>query len=142
MKFIGRRFIRERRLAAAAAAGALALAAPIPAASAATTLFGFRGVAFAPIAFPFGTTAFSAAPQGAVGVNQLNGPTAVSGCGSNRPSTLGSAGGTTAESCIAVLSFIGPAIGQINSQVGPTIIGSTVLAPIVMTGGNTVTAVP
>jgi hypothetical protein len=145
MRFIGRRFIRERRLAAAATVIALALAAPIPGASAATSLFGFRGGAFTPFAFPVAGTAFPAAQQGSVGgavfSQPFNGTQALSGCGTSRPS-IGATGGTSAEVCGAVLAFIGPSIGAINSQVGPTIIGSTILGPVITGGGSVTNTVP
>jgi hypothetical protein len=45
--------------------------------------------------------------------------------------------------CGAVLSFIGPSIGSVSTVIGPTIIGSTILAPVtVSNGGSTVNSVP
>jgi hypothetical protein len=50
--------------------------------------------------------------------------------GTNRPSVGGNAGSTANQTCGAVLSFTGPAIGQIASVIGPTIIGPVINAPI------------
>jgi hypothetical protein len=129
-----------RRLAIVLAVGAVAVAAPVSEASAAVSPFGsFFGAGFAPVgiaswgAYGPMTGAFVMGPQNAV---------SNSGCGQNRPAVVGGTGSVEQIACGSVLAFIGPAIGQINTQIGPTIIGSTVLAPIVMTGGNTVTAVP
>jgi hypothetical protein len=126
--------------------GALALAAPISGASAATTPFAFSGGAAGRFAFPFPRTAFPIAQQGSVGgtvfSQPFNGTTAVSGCGSNRPDIIGAAGGVTQQTCFNVLAFVGPSIGLVNSQVGPTIIGSTILAPVTVSAGPVVNTVP
>jgi hypothetical protein len=109
-----RRRVIRGALAVAAASSGLALAAPVPGASAQTTPFGF--------------------PGGGVGgpVNVL-GP---SGCPSFG-SAIGPAGGTDAQTCGDALAFVGPAIGQVSSTIGPTIIGGTVtvLAPITVSSG-------
>ena len=55
---------------------------------------------------------------------------------------LRSPGTTSAQACFAGLSFIGPAIGQINNQIGPTIIGSTILAPVTVSAGPVVNTLP
>jgi hypothetical protein len=92
---------------------ALAVAAPVPGAKA----------AFAPIGVSDGIA------QG----GQANAP---SGCvGSNAPSGIGDAGATVNQICGATLVFVGPSIGQVSSAMGPTIIGSTVLAPVTVTSG-------
>jgi hypothetical protein len=96
---------------------ALAVAAPVSGASAAVVPVGFpgAGTAFTPI-------------QG--------GQTTPTGCvGSNAPSGVGDAGATVNQLCGVTLAFIGPSIGQVTSEIGPTIIGSTVLAPITTTSG-------
>jgi hypothetical protein len=127
--------------------GALALAAPISAANAATIPFAFSGGAGPPLPFPFvPTTALPIAQQGSVGgtvISQpFDGTIPITGCGSNRPDTVGAAGGASPTVCGNVLAFVAPGVGQVNSQVGPTIIGSTVLAPVTLSGGPAVTAFP
>jgi hypothetical protein len=134
-----RRSNRKVRLAAVAVLGALALAAPISGAGAATT-------PFPPSAFPIPPAGAFPIPPVAVGGTVLSQPftggNAVSGCGSNRAETVGATGGAEPTACFAVLSFIGPTLGQVDSQVGPTIIGSTVLAPVTVSAGNVVNTVP
>ena len=67
---------------------------------------------------------------------QADGP---SGCvGSNAPSGVGDAGATSNQICGAVLAFVGPSVGQVSSAMGPTIIGSTILAPVTVTSGPVV----
>jgi hypothetical protein len=112
--------------------GALALAAPSSGAGAAT-------IPFPPIALPI-------PPAGAVGGTVLSQPftggNAVPGCGSNRAETVGATGGAEPTACFTILSFIGPTLGQVDSQVGPTIIGATVLAPVTVSAGDVVNTVP
>ncbi|HEX4680254.1 MAG TPA: hypothetical protein VH210_13735 [Gaiellaceae bacterium] len=127
-----RRSNRRCRRAAVAVLGALALAAPISSAAAATT-------PFFPSAFPIPPVGGVAGP---VLAQPLTGGNAVSGCASNRAEVLGSAAGAEPTSCFTVLSFIGPTLGQVDSQVGPTIIGSAVLAPVTVSAGNVVNSVP
>ena len=92
---------------------ALAVAAPVSGARA----------AFPPIGVPGGVA------QG----GQANGP---SGCiDANAPSGVGDAGATVNQICGGVLTFVGPSTGQLASAVGPTIIGSTILAPITVSPG-------
>jgi hypothetical protein len=92
--------------------GALALAAPVSSAEA----------AFAPVGLP--------------GIAQGGQANAPSGCvGSNAPSGIGDAGATVNQICGATLVFVGPSIGQVSSDIGPTIIGSTVLAPVTVSSG-------
>jgi hypothetical protein len=142
-----RRSIRRGRFAAVAVVGALALAAPIAGANAATNPFSFWSGAAAPFAYPsFSAAAFPIAQQGSVGGAVLSQPiagtTAVTGCGESRQELLGSGSTLSNTSCYSVLSFIGPSIGQINSQVGPTIIGSVILAPVTVSAGPVVNTVP
>jgi hypothetical protein len=49
----------------------------------------------------------------------------------------GTAGGTTAQVCLApgALSFVGPAIGQVSSIVGPTIIGPAANINVIQSAG-------
>jgi hypothetical protein len=103
----------RRLLALSAAMAALAVAAPVSGARA----------ALVPIGLPGGIA------QG----GQANGP---SGCvGSNAPSGVGDAGATVNQICGVSLAFVGPSVGQIATAMGPTIIGSTILAPITVTPG-------
>jgi hypothetical protein len=133
------------RRAAATVLGALALAVPISGASAATSPFA-AWAGLTPFAFPFSATSFPIAQQGSVGGTVLSQPiagnTAVTGCGESRPELIGSAASVSNTACYSLLSFIGPSIGQINSQVGPTIIGSVILAPITVSAGPVVNTVP
>jgi hypothetical protein len=127
MRSVHSRFVsrtRSRLLALSTVVAALAVAGPVSSASA----------AFAPIGFPGAGTAFTpiGTPGGIAQGGQIN-PT---GCvGSNAPSGVGDAGATVNQLCGVTLAFIGPSIGQVTSEMGPTIIGSTVLAPITVTSG-------
>jgi hypothetical protein len=70
------------------------------------------------------------------GIAQGGQADAPSGCvGANAPSGIGDAGATVNQICGAVLVFVGPSTGQITTSIGPTIIGSTVAAPITVTPG-------
>jgi hypothetical protein len=92
---------------------ALAVAAPVSAARA----------QFPPIGIPGGIA------QG----GQADAP---SGCvGSNAPSGIGDAGATSNQICGAALVFVGPSVGQLATAIGPTIIGSTVVAPVTVSSG-------
>jgi hypothetical protein len=145
MRSIVNRRARTRRLAVLLAVGALAVAAPVTGASAALSPFSFFGGTGFPAAYtgvPGGyASGVLAASSGAFNGGPNTGITN-SGCGQNRPSVFGGTGSTEQIACGAVLAFIGPSIGQINSQVGPTIIGSVVLAPVTVAGGNVVNIVP
>jgi hypothetical protein len=130
-----------------AVVGALALAVPISGASAATNPFSFWSNTAAPFAYPsVFAAAFPIAQQGSVGGAVLSQPiagtTTVTGCGESRQELLGSGSSLSNTSCYSLLSFIGPSIGQINSQVGPTIIGSVILAPVTVSAGPVVNTVP
>jgi hypothetical protein len=98
-------------LAIAATTGVLAVVAPVPSASA--------------YSWPFSLP----------NITGVGGQAGSFGCGANLPSGNGTAGGTTAQTCGALLSFVAPSIGEIASVMGPTIIGSTVLAPVTVSAG-------
>jgi hypothetical protein len=123
MRPVGRRARSSPRrlLAVSAAMAVLAVAGPVSGARAAFTPIGFPGVI----------------GQG----GQANAP---SGCvGANAPSGVGDAGATVNQICGAVLAFVGPSTGQVASVIGPTIIGSTIAAPITVSPGPVlVTSVP
>jgi hypothetical protein len=146
MRSSSRRLKGRGRFAAVAVLGALALAAPISGANAAVPSFPFWGGAGGLNAFPIPLPSVPVAQQGAVGgtviAQPFNGAIPITGCGSNRPDTVGAAGGASPTVCGNLLSFVAPGIGQVNSQVGPTIIGATILAPVTMSGGPTVNAFP
>jgi hypothetical protein len=146
MRSSWRRLRSRRRLAAAAVLGVLALAAPISGANAAIPPFPAWGGAAGLNAFPVPLPSVPIAQQGAVGgtvISQpIDGTIPITGCGSNRPETVGAAGGASPTVCGNLLSFVAPGIGQVNSQVGPTIIGGTVLASVTVSGGPAVNAVP
>jgi hypothetical protein len=102
-----------RLLALSAAIAALAVAAPVSSASA----------AFPPIGWPGGVA------QG----GQANAPALCTGA--NAPSGVGDAGATVNQVCGTTLAFVGPSVGQVATAIGPTIIGSTVAAPITVSPG-------
>jgi hypothetical protein len=121
----------KRLLCVAAATGAVAVAAPV--ASAQVLPFTFPG-------WPT-TAGFPAWPTTggvgalAVGGNQIGS----AGCvGTNRPSVGGNNGSTSAQTCGALLAFVGPQIGQIASVIGPTLIGSPGAVVTVSAGPITV----
>jgi hypothetical protein len=58
--------------------------------------------------------------------------------GTNRPSFGGNNGSTSSQSCGALLSFVGPQIGQIATVIGPTLIGSPGAVVVVSAGPVTV----
>jgi hypothetical protein len=117
------RSIPQRLIAVAATAGALAVAAPVSAATAQITQLGF----------PIG---------GGMGLGPSQGCANVPVVGS--AGQLGASGGSTLQqACGAVLAFNGPSIGNISSVIGPTIIGSVVLAPVTAsTGGPSIFSLP
>jgi hypothetical protein len=112
--------IRRRLVALAAATAAVALAAPVAGASAQLLPFSFW--------FP------TAGSNAVIGGNQIGS----AGCvGTNRPSVGGNTGSTSAQTCGAILAFVGPQIGQISSVIGPTVIGSPNSIVIVSAGAVT-----
>jgi hypothetical protein len=125
-------FVRRRRVALVLAA--LCAAVPVSGASAAISPTPFLQSSAVPFAFPFGGYHGGGA---VVAVGPATG-FAPSGCGQIRTSVISATGASEAQSCFDGLSFIAPAIGQINSQVGPTIIGSTILAPVTVSAGAVV----
>jgi hypothetical protein len=103
--------------------GALAVAAPVSGAGAATW----------PTGFQFAGGGVPAPSQTGV---------STAGCAENSTSVGGATAGTFGSTCGALLSFVGPAVGQVSSVVGPTIIGSTVLAPVSVSSGAVVNTGP
>jgi hypothetical protein len=110
-------------VAAAAVAGGLA-AAGAPAQASAATLPSWN--------FPASINGF-APPLGDGGVGSRNGA-----CGSSSGAEgQGGTGGTNAYLCVgAGLVFVGPAIGQIASVIGPTIIGPAVVGAVNVSAGD------
>lgn len=102
-------FVRRLLLAISAAVAGLGVAAPVPDAGAALL------------------------PGGIVQGGQANAPALCQDA--NAPSGIGDAGATVNQVCGAVLVFVGPSTGQLAATIGPTIIGSTVLAPITVSAG-------
>jgi hypothetical protein len=104
-------------------AGAMAVAGPVSAASAQIT----------PIGFPTGGGWGPGSSQGCANVPIVG-----------TAGQIGAGGGATIQqACGAVLAFNGPAIGNVSSVIGPTIIGGPVLAPVTAsTGGPNIVPVP
>jgi hypothetical protein len=103
----------RRLLALSAAMAALAVAAPVSGARAAFPLIGV--------------------PGGVAQGGQANGP---SGCiDANAPSGVGDAGATVNQICGVALAVVGPSTGQVSDAIGPTIIGSVVVAPVTVGAG-------
>jgi hypothetical protein len=115
---------RRAFFAVTAATAALAVGAPV--AGAAT--------------FP-NWTAPSVISSGTAGLNLPGGgDTATAGGACGTPTGgegQGGTGGTAAQACLgAGLSFIGPAIGQIATVIGPTIIGPAVVGTSIVSAGD------
>jgi hypothetical protein len=103
----------RRLVALSVAMAALAVAAPVSGAQAQLPPIGVPG-----------------------GIAQGGQAIAPAGCvGPNGPSGVGDAGATFNQVCGAALVFVGPSIGQMATAIGPTIIGSTVAAPITVSPG-------
>ncbi|HEY6763039.1 MAG TPA: hypothetical protein VI318_26290 [Baekduia sp.] len=110
--------VRGRYRWAGAVLAALALVLPVSSASAATF----------PSWWPTGSAQGAGVAAGLQGL----------GCDqANSEPEAGVAGGVENHVCGGVtITFIGPAIGQIGTAIGPTIIGATVLAPIAVSNGG------
>jgi hypothetical protein len=123
-----------RLLSAVMAVGVVAaLAGPVAGASALTT----PGLPALPTALPSALPTAFPLPGLPLAGNAIGGQQfgANSGCvGTNRPSVGGNNGSTANQNCGVVLAFTGPAIGQISSVIGPTIIGSPGSKVIVTAG--------
>jgi hypothetical protein len=100
---------RGRLLALSAATAALAVAAPVS-----------------------GTRA-AVVPGGVAQGGQAGAP---SGCvHANAPSGVGDAGASVNQICGAVLAIVGPSTGQVSAAIGPTIMDSTIMAPVTVSAG-------
>jgi hypothetical protein len=100
---------RRRLVALSAAMAALTVAAPVSGARAAVW------------------------PGGVAQGGQATGP---SGCvDANAPSGVGDAGASVNQICGVALAVVGPSMGQAATAIGPTIIGSTVVAPVTVSAG-------
>ena len=104
----------------------VALAVGVPAASASAAIF------------PFALPARAAFPAGAaypgLGTNATN---PLSPCGIGAAPGESRSSGSNNQACVgAGLVFQGPQIGQIANVVGPTMIGPTVGATVIVTAGN------
>jgi hypothetical protein len=139
-------------LAALAAFTALAVGGPVLSASAAS----FPGFALPGYSGSFGTPFFGGLPSGGLpsgglgsgglgsgglpfGGNTTGNNIGVPGaCSTASPfDGQGRVGGINNQVCMgAGLSFVGPAIGQVASVIGPTIIGPAVVGISVVSAGN------
>jgi hypothetical protein len=131
-----------RRLAVAALALGAALSMGVTAASASTLpmphfTFPTTGYTFPAGAFSFPATATAAVAVAAIGANASSGGD-VCGSSSAQQGGNGPVAGATAQTCLGAggLSFVGPAIGQISSIIGPTIIGPSVGVTVIQSAGN------
>jgi hypothetical protein len=122
---------RRRLVALVASVGVLAIAASAPVAGAAL-----------PAGFPMPgatglggfTTPVASAPIGgaALGAEALPGA-----CAHKSVEGQGATAGTTDQVCVGSgLVFIGPAIGQVATVIGPTIIGPAVIGTSVVSAGD------
>jgi hypothetical protein len=112
---------RQRVAALIAATAGLALSAPAAGASA-TTGAGLPWAAGLPAG---GLPGLGALPSGG-GV-----------CGTQTTEGQGAVAGTESKICLgAGLVFVGPAVGQIATVIGPTIMGPAVIGTSVVSAGN------
>jgi hypothetical protein len=105
--------LRRRLVAAAATIGALAVATPVAGAGAATG-------------------------PGIGGPSTSEAGVSTSDCSTSSSSVGGPTAGTTSTTCGAAVVSDGPAIGQVSNVEGPTIAGSTVVAPVSVSSGAAV----
>jgi hypothetical protein len=120
------RLLRIPPIAVLGAAAALAVGAPAAGAS-------------VPIPFGgFGTTSGGLSAGSGFGPQSTGAGTGTSGCGPSVGSELlGRTGGQDATICGAGLVFVGPAVGQVSSVIGPTIISPAVVGnSIIVSGGS------
>jgi hypothetical protein len=125
--------ISIRRALTPALAATIALGVAVPAASASALPTPYSSIAnrlFPSQALPWFAGGSLVPPTG---ITSSSGP-----CGtSTGVEGQGATGGTTAQICAgAGLTFVGPAIGQIATVIGPTIIGPAVIGNIVVSAGN------
>jgi hypothetical protein len=64
------------------------------------------------------------------GIGQGGQPIAPARCIAGTAPGVSAVGGTFHQICGTTLVFVGPSIGQVATAIGPTIIGSTIIAPI------------
>jgi hypothetical protein len=130
----------RRRLAAlVASVGVLAIAASVPVAGAALPA-GFPMPGFPlPGATPLG--GLNAATYAPVGLAAIGAEALPSGvCRHTSVEGQGATAGTSDQVCVGSgLVYIGPAIGQVATVIGPTIIGPAVVGTSVISAGNVAT---
>jgi hypothetical protein len=128
---------RLRRTLVGALAATAALAGSAPAASAST--FAMPSFTMPSFTTPsFTTPSFPWAGFSGVGATLAGNPTNAGACASTPgPQGQGATGGTTATVCQGTgLSFVGPAVGQVATVIGPTIIGPAVIGSVIVSAGN------
>jgi hypothetical protein len=85
------------------------------------------------VATPVSDARAALVPGGVAQGGQANAPSFCEDA--NAPSGVGDAGATVNQVCGAGLVFIGPTTGQVATAVGPTVIGSVLLAPVTVSAG-------
>jgi hypothetical protein len=115
---------RTRNLLIAAAAAAGLLTAAAPAANASTA---------SPSPYVLPATGWTVPPGTGIGARSQPG---VCGLGGNSDGQGGTAGVENVVCQGGGLVFVGPAVGQIASVIGPTIIGPAVVGSLVVSAGN------
>jgi hypothetical protein len=116
----------RKALVSLVAAVAAVLAVGVPAAGAST----IPTPAFVPFQ---GTSLFSGVTPTAGNISSPAGPCGTSSGQEGQSATAG----TAAQVCTGSgLTFIGPAIGQVATVIGPTIIGPAVIGNVVVSAGN------